>query len=121
MGNPILPRCFQDLIPWEIVYELSAVLGNHNHVLQPYTANPRLALSALDCYNHPLFQYLGVLEGPLPIDDGHLVAGPQANTVSNLAAKHLGFLLIAPGRDWREVLGRIGRSGPGFDLINDGI
>ena len=76
MGNPILPRCFQDLIPWEMVYELSAVLGNHDYVLQPYTTHSGLALSALDCDNHPLFEYLGVFEGPLPVDDGHLVAWP---------------------------------------------
>src|SRR3990167_6945612 len=75
--------------------------------------------------SHPLFENLGELQGPLPIDDGHIVAAaastPQPDAVADLAREELDFFFVAPGRGRRKMLGGVRRCFPGFYLLNDGV
>ncbi len=85
-GHLLLARRLQDLIPWKMIYKLSSVLGDHYYVLQPYAAYSAFTFTALECDDHPFLEHLGVIQGPLPVDNGHIVGAVEAKAMAYLAA-----------------------------------
>src|SRR5580704_7857541 len=113
-----------DLVPRQVIADLRPLGGDDHHGLGAHPALAVLALDALDGDDHALLDLLGVLQGPLAVDDRVVVVDEpradvdQSDAVGVLDGEQLGLVVVPELAGRGEVRRGIGGRAAGPQLAD---
>src|SRR3989304_10585907 len=86
-----------DFIPREVIENFRAILGHDNHVFHSHPSLSLPPFATFDGKRHAFLEDLGMLQGPLPVDDWIFVL-IQTDPVSHFHGQYFEFVFVAPLR-----------------------